>query len=140
MGDHSRFLSSSGLRLLLRLVSVVAALVVLSVSSRAAAATLPAVPMCGERNESVAAPPIFRAAETGTIRALPCRSSTELGVGPSAPAAPERVIVYETPERVLAFNALYLADGESCRISLAVAATALDRPGFAGTPFRPPRA
>ena len=140
MGDRSRTFSSSGLRLLLRLVSVVAALFVLSVSGRAAAAGLPAVPMCGEHNESVAAPPIFRAADAGSIRALPCHSSTELGVSPSAPAAPERVIVYETPERVLAFADLRVATGESLRISVAIAHSALSRPGFVGTPFRPPRA
>jgi hypothetical protein len=140
MGDRSRSLSSSGLRLLLRLVSVVAALFVLSVSGRVAAATLPAVPMCGEHNESVAAPPIFRAADSGSIRAVPCHSSTQLGVSPSVPAAPERVIVYETPERMLAFNDLRVGDGQSSRISIGIAASALERPGFFGTPFRPPQA
>ena len=140
MGDRSRSLSSSGLRLLLRLVSVVAALFVLSVSGRAAAATLPSVPMCGEHNESVAAPPIFRAIDSGSIRALPCHSPMELGVSPTTPASPERVIVYETPERVLAWSSLGVAEGEASRISIAIAATALSRPGFVGTPFRPPRA
>ncbi len=139
MGDRTRSLRSSGLRLLLRLLSVVAALVVLSVSGRAAAATrdLP-VPMCGEHNESIAAPPIFRASESGTLRALPCHAPDQLGQGQSAPMAPERVVVQQRPESVLAFGTLAVVQSASSRISIASASRALERPGFVGTLFRPP--
>ena len=63
MGTRPHAISSSGLRFLLRLLSVVAALFVLSVSGSASAATNAAVPMCGDHNESISAPPIFRASE-----------------------------------------------------------------------------
>jgi len=142
MGDRSHSPSSSGLRLLLRLLSVVAALLVLSVSARASAATRPAgdqpVPMCGDHNESIAAPPIFRASVSGSLRALPCQAPDRLGQSPSAPMAPERVVVQQRPEKVLAFGLLGIVQSASSRISIASASRALERPGFAGTPFRPP--
>jgi hypothetical protein len=137
MGDRSRFSSSSGLRFLLRLASLVAALLVLSTSGRAAAMT--AVPMCGERAESIAAPPIFRAHDDGTIVAAPCHVE-QLEAGRSAPPAPERVVVQERPERVLGFSALCLAQTRSLRLSIASASQALERPGFVDSLFRPPRA
>ena len=141
MGDRSRSHSSSGLRLLVRLVSVVAALFVLSVSGRAAAAMAnTAVGMCGEHNESIAAPPIFRATESGSLRALPCHAPDELSLGRTAPMAPERVTVHQRPEQVVAFGALSITQSASSRISIASASQALERPGFVGTPFRPPRA
>jgi hypothetical protein len=145
MGSYPRSLSSSGLRLLLRLLSVVAALFVLSVSGRAAAATgqLPsdaAVPMCGEHNDSVEAPPIFRGVGRSALRALPCHAPDQLGVGQSAPSAPKPVLVFERPERVVAFGSLRIAESASSRISIASASRSLERPGFVGTPFRPPRA
>src|SRR5882724_4592177 len=102
MGDRSYSHPSSGLRLLVRLVSVVAALFVLRVRGRASAAANLAVPMCGEHNESVAAPPIFRGAnDGGSIRATPCHTRDALGVAQSSPAAPEGVMIYERSERVL---------------------------------------
>lgn len=141
MGDRTRSFRSSGLRLLLRLLSVVAALFVLSVSNRASAATrlgdLP-VPMCGDHNESIAAPPIFRASESGSLRALPCHAPDQLGQGPSAPIAPERVVVQQRPESVLAFGVLSVVQSASSRVSIASASRAPKRPGFVGTPFRPP--
>jgi len=145
MGSHPRSLSSSGLRLLLRLLSVVAALFVLSVSGRAAAATgqLPsdaAVPMCGEHNDSIEAPPIFRGVAGGTLRALPCHAPDQLGVGQNAPSAPKPLVVFERPERVLAFGTLGITQSTCSRISIASASRVLERPGFFGTPFRPPRA
>jgi len=141
MGDRSYSPRSSGLRLLVRLVSVVAALFVLSVTGRASAAGNLAVPMCGEHNESVAAPPIFRGAnDGGSIRATRCHTPDAFGVAPSSPAAPERVIVYQCPERVLGFNAISVAQSDSSRISVARASRAPARPGFVGTLFRPPRA
>jgi len=139
MGDISRSTSSSGLRLLLRLVSVVAALVVLSVSHRASAATL-AVGMCGERGETIAAPPIFRAVnDDGSISPLPCQGPSQLATDQSAPLTPERVVVYERPERVLGFASLYLAQTESARLPVAAASRSRVRPGFVDTLFRPPR-
>jgi len=104
MGSYPRSLSSSGLRLLLRLLSVVAALFVLSVSGRAAAATgqLPsdaAVPMCGEHNDSVEAPPIFRGVGRSALRALPCHAPDQLGVGQSAPSAPKPVLAWSHSAR-----------------------------------------
>jgi len=139
MGDRSRSHSSSGLRLLVRLVSVVAALFVLSVSGRAAAATAnAAVGMCGDRNESIAAPPIFRATESGILRALPCQAPDELGLGRTAPMTPERLTVHQRPEQVVAFGALSITQSGSSRVSIASASRAPERPGFVGTPFRPP--
>jgi hypothetical protein len=142
MGDVSRpSLRSSGLRLLLRLVSVVAALVVLSVSGRASAASNPnrVVPMCGDRNESIAAPPIFRAQDTSAIVAGPCQSDV-LGAGDAAPLAPERVVIQERPERVLGFSALWLTQSASSLLSVERAVAALERPGFVSALLRPPRA
>jgi hypothetical protein len=127
--------------LLLRLVSVVAALVVLSVSGRASAASNPnpIVPMCGERNESVAAPPIFRAHDPGSIVQSPCQSE-ELRIGKTAPLSPERIVIHERSERVLGFAALCLAQSASGRLSVERAARALVRPGFVSALLRPPRA
>jgi hypothetical protein len=125
--------------LLVRLVSVVAALFVLSVSGRAAAAMAnAAVGMCGDHNESIAAPPIFRATEAGLLRALPCNAPDELSLGRTAPMAPERVTVQPRPERVVAFGALSITQNASSRVSIASATRAPERPGFAGKPFRPP--
>lgn len=138
MGDRPRTVCSSGLRLLLRLMSVVAALFVLSISGRAAAATNAAVPMCGDNNESIAAPPIFRATESGSLRALPCHAPEQLGVSQSAPRAPQRVIVQQRPESVLAFGALSVTQSACSRTPIASASAVLERPGFVGTPFRPP--
>lgn len=140
MGDRSRSLSSSGLRLLLRLVSVVAALVVLSISSRAAATPLSAVGMCGEHNESIAAPPIFRSADGSTLSARPCQGPEQLGFAQGAPLTPERVTVYQTPERVLPFAALRFTQSESSRLAVPAVSFELERPGFMGAPFRPPQA
>lgn len=142
MGDVPRSsFRSSGLRLLLRLVSVVAALVVLSVSGRAAAASNPnpIVPMCGERNESIAAPPIFRAHDPGSIVAGPCQSD-QLRIGKAAPVSPERIVIQERSERVLGFGALCLTQSVSCLLSVERAARVLERPGFVSAPLRPPRA
>lgn len=142
MGDRTRSLSSSGLRLLVRLASLVAALVVLSVSGRAwAAGGSAAVPMCGENNESVEAPPIFRQTESGSLRVTPCQAPEQLRAGGQAPVAPERgVVVHQSPERVLAFGMLCITQSESSRVSIANARRELERPGFVGTLFRPPRA
>jgi hypothetical protein len=139
MGDSTRSpLRSSGLRLLVRLLSVVAALVVLSLSGRASAATS-AVPMCGDRNESIAAPPIFRAHEPGSIVAAPCHFD-ELNLGKGAPLAPERVVVQERPERVLGFASLCLNQSVAARLAVVHAERVLERPGFAFALLRPPRA
>ena len=139
LGDRLHFRRSSGLHLLLRLLSVVAALLVLCVSSRASAAGNQAVPMCGDRNESIAAPPIFRAYQAGSITASPCHSD-ELQVGSSAPLAPERIVIQERPERVLGFGSLLIAQSQSSLVSIAGASTAPELPGFVDSLFRPPRA
>ena len=140
MGDRPHY-RSSGLHLLVRLLSAVAMLTVLCVSGRAAATPLTGtVPMCGEHNESVAAPPIFRALDDASIDALPCQGSNQLAVGQSAPAAPERVIVHERPERVLGSAGLYVAQSACIRLPIDAATAAPRRPGFAQTLYRPPRA
>lgn len=142
MGDTSRFSPrSSGLRLLLRLLSVLAALVVLSVSGRASAAgnPNPVVPMCGDHNESIAAPPIFRAHDPGSIVAGPCQSE-QLRLGKTVPIPPERSVMQERPERVLGFASLCLTQRASGRLSVEQAALALERPGFVSALLRPPRA
>jgi hypothetical protein len=142
MADPSHTpLRSSGLRMLLRLMSVVAALVVLSVSGRASAASNPnpVVPMCGEGNESVAAPPIFRAHDPGSIVHSPCQLE-ELRTGKTAPFSPERIVIQDRPERVLGFGSLCLAQSASGRLSVERGARALERPGFVSALLRPPRA
>jgi hypothetical protein len=138
MGDRSQ-IRSSGLRLLLRLLSVLAALCVLCVSGRAAAATMPIVPMCGEHAESIAAPPIFRAYELGSIVASPCHAD-ELQLGSTTPLAPERIVVHERAERVLGFSALRLAESASSRSSIVSETQLPAPPGFVDSLFRPPRA
>lgn len=137
MGDRPPPRCSSGLRLLLRLAAVVSALLVLCVSTRASAAI--AVPMCGEHGESIAAPPIFRAHDPGSLIATPCHYDA-LEFGRVAPIAPERVLLQQRPERVLAFGTLSVAQSTSSRVSIATVSTELDRPGFAESLFRPPRA
>jgi hypothetical protein len=140
MGDrsHSR---SSGLPLIIRLLSVVAMLTVLCVSHRASAAPLlGTAPMCGERNESVAAPPIFRALDDSAIDVSPCQASSDLVTGQSAPRAPDRVIVHERPERVLGSAGLYVAEGASTLLQVDECSAALPRAGFAEALYRPPRA
>ena len=137
MGDRSSSTRSSGLRFLVRLASLVAALLVLCVSGRASASTV--VPMCGERGESVAAPPIFRAHDSGSIVATPCNQQ-QLEAAPSAPLAPERLVVQERPERVLSFASLCLSQAVDARLPIARARYALERPGFARLLDRPPRA
>lgn len=138
MGEVPR--SSAGFRLLLRLLSTVAALCVLSLSGRAQATPLTGTaPMCGEHNESVAAPPIFRASDDGSITSLPCQAPEQIRSGHGLPLAPERVSVYERPERVLGSPALHVAEDASSRLPVARAGFVLPRPGFGATLLRPPR-
>jgi hypothetical protein len=137
MGDRSFSSSSSGLRFLVRLASLVAALLVLCVSGQASAS--PVVPMCGERGESVDAPPIFRAHDSGSIVAAPC-SQQQVEAAPAAPLAPERLVVQERPERVLAFGSLCLSQAVDARLPIAAATQAFERAGFARLLERPPRA
>jgi hypothetical protein len=140
MGNRSGLSRSSGLRLMARLASLVAALLVLCLSNRVSAASNPVVPMCGERGESIAAPPIFRAYESGSVIATPCQPD-RLVMGHSAPpATPERTLVEQRPERVLGFSSLCLAEVESSRVAMTGKSARLRRPGFAGSLFRPPRA
>lgn len=136
MGDRSRSNRSSGL-LLVRLASLVAALLVLCVSSRASANQV--IPMCGERGESIAAPPIFRAHDSGSIVVAPC-SHEQLEAAPAAPLAPERLVVQERPERALSFASLCLSQAVDARLPITIASYALRRPGFARLVDRPPRA
>lgn len=136
MGDRPSSARSSGL-LLVRLASLVAALLVLCVSGRASANQV--IPMCGERGESIAAPPIFRAHDSGSIVAAPCQAE-QLHAAPSAPIAPERLVVHERPERVLTFGSLCLSQAVDARIPIAAASYRLERPGFARLLDRPPRA
>jgi hypothetical protein len=139
MGHSSLLHRSSGLLLLSRLASLVAALAVLCVTSSASATPNPAVPMCGERAESIAAPPIFRAYEPAIAVAAPCQKDA-LVAGHSVPLTPERIMVQERPERVLGFGALAITQSGSSRLSIASVAGELERPGFVESLFRPPRA
>ncbi|HYJ11850.1 MAG TPA: hypothetical protein VEX18_22655 [Polyangiaceae bacterium] len=115
-----------------------AALFVLCATGRAAAANI-AVPMCGEHNESIAAPPIFRAYEAGSIVASPCHSE-QVKAGRSSAPAPERLVVQERPERALSFSALRLSQQVDARLPIASGSSSLQRPGFARSLDRPPRA
>jgi hypothetical protein len=137
MGERLRFHRSSGLRFLVRLASLVAALVVLCATGRAAAASN-AVPMCGEHNESIAAPPIFRAHDGGSIVASPCHSE-QVKAGRSSAPAPERMVVQERPERALSFSALCLSQQVDARVPIATGSYARQRPGFGRSLDRPPR-
>jgi hypothetical protein len=129
---------SRPLRALLRLLSLAAAALVLGVSVPAAAADTRAVPMCGEHNESVAAPPTFRSQNVGSI-AAPCKQLPSFDhAAPSAPA-PERVAVPDRPERALPSGALYLALGASKRIGILAAERAVSSTAHARLPYRPPR-
>jgi len=61
------------------------------------------VPMCGEHAETIAAPPIHRAAHTTILRATPCAAESDglaLGALPE-PVRPERVPPLESIPRVL---------------------------------------
>jgi hypothetical protein len=137
MGDRSRTIPRSGLRFLLRLLSVVAALFVLSLSERAAAAML-AVPMCGEHGESIAAPPIFRAYQLGSIVAAPCQLD-ELELGQPLPPTPERLVMQQRPERALVAATFGLTETTSSRSSIVSAERVPALPGFVDSLFRPPR-
>jgi hypothetical protein len=139
MGKSPHIHRSPSLLLLSRLASLVAALAVLCVTSSASAAPSFAVPMCGERAESIAAPPIFGAYEPTIAVAGPCQKDTVVA-GHSAPLAPERIVVQERPERVLGFRALGITQSESSRLAIAGVAPELERPGFVESLFRPPRA
>lgn len=139
MGDRSRSFGSFELRLLVRLLSVVAALAVLCASRQASAATQAAIPMCGDHNESIAAPPIFRAYQPGSIVSTPCQPEG-LEAGGAAPVAPERIVIHERPERVLGFGSLAVMRSSSARLSIGGDTFEQERPGFGGAPFRPPRA
>lgn len=115
-------------------------LTVLCVSSRAAAAPLTGtVPMCGERNESIAAPPIFRAVDDAAIDARPCHGPLDLAFEHGAPPAPERVMVHQRPERVLGTAGLHVAESAGTRLPVLAEGAALPRPGFAQALYRPPR-
>lgn len=122
---------------MLRLLSLLAAVLVLCASGTAQAGNV-AVPMCGDHNESVAAPPIFRSTDGGSIQALPCQPPEQFQASSGAPLSPERVIVHDAPERMLSMAALLVAQTASSRLSIASACRALERPGFAISPFRPP--
>jgi hypothetical protein len=51
---------------------------------------------------------------------------------------PERLTVHQRPEQVVAFGSLSITQSGSSRVSIASASRAPERPGFVGTPFRPP--
>lgn len=139
MGDRSHFHSSTGLRLLARLVSLLAALLVLSLSGRAMAAGPTTVPMCGERNESVAAPPIFWAHDSGSLSAGPCHPD-KLQLGHQLPPAPERSVLPSRTERALHVATLGITRSAGTRLAIAASAEVDALPGHAGLLFRPPRA
>ncbi|RYZ03007.1 MAG: hypothetical protein EOO73_29230 [Myxococcales bacterium] len=77
--------------------------------------------------------------DDGTISQLPCRGPADTFTSQGAPLAPERVVVWERPERVLGFGSLLVAQTESARVPVSASRRALVRPGFVATLFRPPR-
>ena len=107
------------------------------VSSAAAA-----VPMCGMRAQTVAAPPIGTPASSDSVSAgVPCdeRSPLQLAGTPQRDA-PERLSLPELPVRALPILPQIAACPVAARVSTAVSEHELLASGFARSIERPPRA
>jgi hypothetical protein len=112
------------------------AALVLMLSPQAFATTL--VPMCGERAETIAAPPPMRGAVDTSISA-PCNAPVELAVDPIAPSrTPDLAAPQESPPRL---PPVYyrLPRRPGAALEIADAQRGGDRPGFSRGLDRPPR-
>lgn len=118
------------------LLACLVALCLLALSPDAFASTF--VPMCGERAETVAAPPPMRAADDASISA-PCAVPDALAIDPAAPArSPELASAPDVPPRM---PAVYYRLPESAGPKSTVEDAALGgaRAGFNRGLERPPR-
>jgi hypothetical protein len=118
------------------LVGCLVAALLLVLSPSAFATTL--VPMCGERAETLAAPPPMRAVGDASI-STPCTQPFEFAADPSAPSrAPEVAAQLDAPPRLPAvYYQLPRAPADARRLSQTELGGA--RPGFSRGLDRPPR-
>jgi hypothetical protein len=118
------------------LIGCLVAALLLVLSPRAFATTL--VPMCGERAETLAAPPPMRAAGDASI-STPCTQPFEFAADPAAPSrAPEVAAQLDAPPRLPAvYYRLPRAPADAQRLSRTELGGA--RPGFSRGLDRPPR-
>jgi hypothetical protein len=101
-----------------------------------------AVPMCGLRAQTVAAPPIGTPASSDSVSATgPCDERAPLRVA-SVPHrdAPEKLSLPELPIRALPFALRLAVCPVAARVSTAAAEHELLATGFARSIDRPPRA
>jgi hypothetical protein len=111
------------------------AALVLVLSPAAFATTL--VPMCGERAETVAAPPPMRASNDGSI-SDPCSTPFELASGPATPARSPEAVPAELAPRVPPVYYRLPRSAQPVRL-LDGDAFGCPRPGFTRGIDRPPR-
>jgi len=101
-----------------------------------------AVPMCGARGQSIAAPPIGAPTSNDALSAgAPCDDSTLLRTfGVPQREAPQQLAFYELPIRALPLLPRIAACPIGARLSPAAAEHELLATGFARSIDRPPRA
>ncbi len=107
-----------------------------SISARAA------VPMCGARGQSIAAPPIGTPTRDDALSAgAPCDQAAPLrAVGVPNRDAPQPLSFYELPIRALPMLPRIAPSPVAARLPAAAASQALIAAGFARAIDRPPRA
>ena len=118
------------------LIGCLVAALLLVLSPRAFATTL--VPMCGERAQTVVAPPPMQAARDASL-SIPCSPPSEFAADPTAPSrAPEIATQLDAPPRMPAvYYRLPRAAGDAHRLSQTELGR--PRPGFSRGLERPPR-
>jgi hypothetical protein len=107
-----------------------------------AASASAAVPMCGARGQSIAAPPIGTPTSDAALTAgAPCEQAGPLrAVGVPQREAPQQLSFYELPIRALPVLPRIAPSPISGRLSPAAADHELIATGFARSIDRPPRA
>ena len=107
-----------------------------------AASASAAVPMCGARGQSIAAPPIGTPTSDDALSAgAPCDDAAPLrAVGMPQHDAPQQLAFYELPVRALPVLPCVAPSPISARLSPAAAEHELLATGFARSIDRPPRA
>jgi len=107
-----------------------------------AASASAAVPMCGARGQSIAAPPIGTPASDAALSAgTPCEQAGPLrAVGVPQREAPQPLSFYELPIRALPVWPRIAPAPVSARVSPAAAEHELAASGFTRSVDRPPRA
>ncbi|MES1176222.1 MAG: hypothetical protein ABUL62_18010 [Myxococcales bacterium] len=107
-----------------------------------AASASAAVPMCGARGQSIAAPPIGTPTSDAALSGgAPCEQAGPLrAVGVPQREAPQQLSFYELPIRALPTLPRIAPCPVTARVSPAAAETELIATGFARSIERPPRA